>query len=454
MEQNLSMNLSQKLAMTVKLQQAIQILQLSSQELRTTIEKEYLENPALEMEDSSDLPGEKLTDRYSIEDISSLASYLGEEEKRPRTFQEDVKQRFETAASTDLTLEQDLLEQVNFVFKSEEERGIATFIVGSIDSRGYLTTELAEIARAMQTTEQKAAAVLQRVQGFEPAGVGARSLRECLEIQARQQGIYEGLVAAVIERHLDDVAASQYKAIAAAEKCSLANVQLAVDIIRTLNPKPGSSYSEGASDYIVPDVVVRKSGDDYVVLVNEYGIPQLHIAQVYKNAAGFDEETKKYIEQRVNAAAWLIRSIGQRQDTLRRVVTEIVRQQRDYLDKGPRYLRPLLMKTIAENIGVHESTVSRAVANKYVEMPHGVVMLKKFFAAGLVTTASGEELIASQVRSAIEELIQKEDARKPYSDQQLMVLLEQRDMKISRRTVMKYREQLGIPSSVKRKRYE
>jgi RNA polymerase sigma-54 factor len=455
MEQKLSMNLSQKLAMTVKLQQAIQILQLSSQELRTTIEKEYLENPALEMEEGTDIreSGEKLTDRYSIEDISALANYLGEDEKRPRSSQNDVKQSFETAASTDLTLEQELLEQVNFTFQRDEEKGIAVFIVGSIDSRGYLTTPVSEIARAMQTIEPAVEAVLAVVQRFEPVGVGARSLQECLTIQAKQQGIYEGLVAAVIDCHLDHVARAQYKNIAADEGCSLSDVQLAVDIIRTLNPKPGSSYGNASSNYIVPDVVVRKNGDSYIVLVNDYGIPQLHISQVYRNAAGFDTQTKKYIEQRVNSAAWLIKSIGQRRETLKNVVTEIVRQQMEYLEKGPQYLRPLLMKTVAENIDVHESTVSRAVANKYVEMPHGVIMLKKFFTANLASAATGEELIAGQVKSTIEGLIKGEDPKKPFSDQQLTVLLGQRDMKISRRTVMKYREQLGFPSSVKRKRY-
>lgn len=457
MEQNLSMNLNQKLAMTVKLQQAIQILQLSSQELRTTIEKEYLENPALEMEEGNaelpDAKAEKLTDRYSIEDISALADYLGEDEKHPRSSRDEVRQSFEAVASTNLTLEQELLEQVDFTFQQESQKGIAIFIVGSIDSRGYLTTELSEIARAMQVNVAEVEAVLQVIQSFEPVGVGARSLQECLRIQAKQQGIYEGLVAAVINHHLDHVAAAQYKAIAAAEDSNLSDVQLAVDIIRTLNPKPGSSYGDAVSDYVIPDVVVRKNGDDYIVLVNDYGIPQLHISHVYRNATGFDAETKKYIEQRVNSAAWLIKSIGQRQDTLRKVVTEIVKQQREYFDKGPQYLRPLLMKTVAENIGVHESTVSRAVANKYAGIPHGVVMLKKFFTANLAASTTGDELIASQVRHAIEELIQGENPKKPYSDQQITKLLWQRDMKISRRTVMKYREQLGIPSSVKRKRY-
>ena len=455
MEQNLSMNLSQKLAMTVKLQQAIQILQLSSQDLRATIEKEYLENPALEMDDDFASPdaGEKLTDRYSIEEIASLANYLNEDEPQPRGVKAEVKQSFEAAASSGLTLEEDLLEQVNFAFREDTDKGIAVFIVGSIDSRGYLTMPLEEIARSMQTATAEVEAVLEVIQAFEPAGVGARDLSECLRIQAKRQGIYEGLVAAVIDHHLDEVAEARYKVIADEENCSLEDLQLAVDIIRTLNPKPGSSYGDASSDYIVPDVVVRKVDGKYIVLVNDDTIPHLNIASVYREHADFDPDTRKYIEQRLNSAVWLLKSIEQRRQTLRHVVEEIVRQQQDYLEKGPRFLHPLLMKTVADQIGVHESTVSRAVANKYVEMPHGVVALKKFFTANLGGDGSGEEFIALQAKKAIEELIQAEDSRKPLSDQKLAQLLLEKKMKLSRRTVMKYREQLGFPSSVKRKRY-
>lgn len=455
MEQSLSLNLGQKLAMTVKLQQAIQILQLSSQDLCATIEKEYMENPALEMDDSlgETEHGEKLTDRYSIEQLSALANYLGDDDKRAKPLKTDVKQSYESISTMQITLEEDLLEQVNFSFKSDREKSIAVFIVGSTDSCGYLRAPCSEIARATQTTEDEVLAVLRVIQTFEPAGVGARDLRECLMIQAKQQGIYDGLVRAVIENHLEEVGKAQLKLIAETENCKPNEVQLAVDIIRTLNPKPGSSYGDGSSDYIVPDVVVRKMDDDYVVMVNDYGIPHLNISSVYRHNTDFDNETKKYIEQRVNSAAWLIKSIDQRRSTLFNVVTEIVKQQREYLEKGPAYLRPLLMRTVADNIEVHESTVSRAVANKYVEMPHGVVALKKFFTANLGNEITGEEFIASQVKNILKEFIEKEDTKKPLSDQQLSEMLKEKNMKISRRTVMKYREQMGYPSSVKRKRY-
>jgi len=454
MEQSLSLNLGQKLAMTAKLQQAIQILQLSAQDLRSVIEKEYLENPALEMEDAPPEPesSEKLTDRYSIEEIAALANYLGDDGPS-KPLQKEVKQSFESVGTTSETLEAVLLEQVNFAFKPGRERKIAEYIVGSIDGCGYLKADCDELAGALQVTAAEVAAVLQSVQGFEPAGVGARNLRECLMIQAKQQGIYKDLIAAIIESHLDEVAQAQLKNIAEAEKCSPADVQLAIDIIRKLNPKPGSSYGGDRLDYIVPDVVVRKVDDDYIVLVNGYGIPKLNISATYRHGTDFDETTKKYIEHRVNSAVWLIKSIEQRRQTLFNVVTEIVKMQRDFFDKGPEYMHPLLMKTIAEKINVHESTVSRAVANKYMEMPRGMMSLKKFFTANLSSSLDGEELIAGQVKAVLKQLIAAENPQKPLSDQQLSDILKEKDMRISRRTVMKYREQLGYPSSVKRKRY-
>lgn len=454
MEQSLSLNLGQKLAMTAKLQQAIQILQLSAQDLRSEIEKEYLENPALEMEETSSEPenNEKLTERYSIEEIAALGNYLADDEPR-KPLQKEVQQSFDAVAVPMESLGEILMEQVNFTFASGVEKKIAQYIVGSIDDRGYLNVSVQDIATAMHVAEIKIQEVLAVIHTFEPSGVGARDLRECLKIQAKQQDIYKGLIAAILDAHLDAVAEAHFKNIAETENCSLAEVQAAVDIIRRLNPKPGSSYGGNHSEYIVPDVVVRKIDGEYVVLVNDYGIPRLNINSTYRRGNNFDDSTKKYIEQRVNSAVWLIKSIEQRRQTLFNVVTEIVRQQQEFFDKGPAHLKPLLMKNVAEQVNVHESTVSRAVANKYMEMPRGIVSLKKFFTANIGSDVEGEELIAAQVKLAIKDLIAQENPQKPWSDQQLSDLLKKKAMKISRRTVMKYREQMGYSSSVKRKRY-
>lgn len=454
MEQNLNLSLGQKLAMTAKLQQAIRILQLSAQDLRSTIESEFLDNPALEMEyaNTSTESTDKQQGSYTFDEIGALAKYLDDNKQKTSISHDDENQQsFESFAVMPKTLGQVLEEQVDLTFSRPDLNKIAKYIIGSLDETGYLKCSLTELAQELQCSILQVESVLSVIQTFEPDGVGARDLRECLAIQAEHLGIYNGLIASIIDNYLTDVANSHYKNIAEKEKCTPSDVQAAVDIIRKLNPKPGMSYGADHPEYIIPDVVVRKIGEDYVVLVNDCGIPRLNISVAYKNGGAYDNTTKKYIEGKVNAAAWLIKSIEQRRNTLFNVVTEIVRQQHDFFEKGPDHLRPMLMRDVAENINVHESTVSRSVANKYVETPHGTVNLKKFFTANL--NMNGEELVASQVKAMLKKFIENEDPQKPLSDQHLSDMLKDHDMNISRRTVMKYREQLGFLSSVKRKRY-
>lgn len=451
-EQSLCMNLSQHLAMTMQLQQAIEILQLSAQDLCATIEKEYLENPVLEMEYST---GRR--ERYAQDgsvNVRALADYLDGGSKQPAYFTDEDEHQFDAPTPLHATLEEELLEQVNFTFtENESERAVATFLVGSLDSRGYLTLPTAEAARAMGCSEAEVLRILAVIQSFEPAGVGARDLAECLRLQAQRSGIYEGLVAAIIDRHLDAVAAHRLKEIAAAEHVQPADVQMAVDIVRRLNPKPGAAYGAADSTYITPDVIIRKGEKGYEVEVEEAGVPKLHISALYRQSDTFDKKTQKYIASRLRAAAWLINSIEQRRPTIRRVVEEIVRRQPAYFEKGPASLEPMTMKDVADTIGVHESTVSRAVANKYAELPTGVVALRSLFTSRSARTETGEDVAAAQAKSVIESFIKGEDPKKPLSDQKLCTLLKERGIALSRRTVMKYREQLGYDSSVKRKRY-
>lgn len=453
-EQSLGMNLSQHLAMTMQLQQAIEILQLSAQELCATIEKEYLENPVLEMDYPSGRRELYEQGGPAHAGVRALADYLDGGGKQPAYFTDEDERQFDAPAPLHATLEEELLEQVNFTFnENESERAVATFLVGSLDSRGYLTLPVAEVVRAMACSEAEVLRILAVIQGFEPAGVGARDLAECLRLQAQRQGIYDGLVAAIIDRHLDAVAAHRLKEIAAAEHVRPAEVQMAVDIVRRLNPKPGAAYGAADSAYITPDVIIRKGEKGYEVEVEEAGVPQLHISALYRQSDTFDKATQKYIAGRLRAAAWLINSIEQRRTTIRRVVEEIVRRQIAYFEKGPAFLEPMTMKDVADTIGVHESTVSRAVANKYAELPTGVIALRSFFTARSARTDTGEEVAAARAKSAIERFIKGEDPKKPLSDQKLCTLLKAEGIALSRRTVMKYREQLGYDSSVKRKRY-
>ena len=443
--------------MTMKMQQAIKILQLSAQDLRGVIEREYLENPALEIDYDhavSFAETGKSEQVYRAEDISALAAYLGgsgrgegagafEEEKNPVL-----------ARPVSHTLEEELMEQAAFAYPAgrERERAVAVFLIGCIDRQGYLRTPLSEVARATQVSEEEAAAVLRVLQGFEPAGVGARDLAECLRLQAERRGIYEGLVARLIDHHLDGIAAGEVKEIASAEGVRPADVQLAIDIIRTLNPKPGAAYGAETPGYITPDVIVRRQGSGYRVELNDEGVPQLRISKLYQHAEGLDSDTQAYISGRFRAALWLLKSIESRRTTIRRVVEEIVRRQRACIEQGPAALVPMTMQEVADAIGVHESTVSRAAAGKYVELPRGIVPMKSFFTANLAAGGAAA-YSAVQVKRALTALIEGENPAKPLSDAKLAKLLEARGCPVSRRTVVKYREQLGYASSVKRKRY-
>ena len=467
--QALSQNLSQHLAMTMKMQQAIKILALPAQELRGLIEKEYLENPALEIdydhaalsfEETAGVPDAAREEReqaYRAEDISALASYLGRPERGDGWDggESGEPRAFEQAKPVSRTLEEELLEQVEFAYPAgrEKEKAVAVFLVGSIDERGYLAVPLSEAARATGTTEAEAAKVLAVIQSFEPVGVGARTLAECLRLQAERRGIYEGLVARIIDAHLEDVANSRIKEIASAEGVRPSDVQMAVDIVRTLTPKPGAAYGSDDPGYITPDVIVRPYGAGWRIELTSGGVPGLHISRLYQVAAGYDEETQSYIRGRLSAAAWLIKNIETRRETIRRVAEEIVRRQRPVLTDGLSRLVPMTMQDVAEAADVHESTVSRAVQGKYIEMPSGIYPMKAFFTANLAAGAGEAAYGARQVQDALAALVAAEDPKKPLSDAKLAKLLADKGLEISRRTVVKYREQLGIPSSVKRKRY-
>lgn len=430
MKQSLRMSQSQRLAMTAQMRQAIHILQMSAQDLQTAVEKEYMENPVLEMDEEIPDEGGRLPSG---------------------SFREDGRE-FEAAAPADVTLEEDLLEQAAIAFSDEREREIAAFIIGSLDERGYLTIPVEGLMDFLKADEAEILEVLRRIQTFEPWGVGARDLQECLRIQAEQRGICYGLVEGLIERHLDAVAEARIKDIAAEEKVTPKEVQAAVDVLRTLNPKPGSAYGSADRTYIVPDVLVVKTEDGYKVRLHEGRVSRFHISQSYLKENVLEEAEKQYIHQHLQSAKWLLYCIEQRKKTLCRVMEAVLRLQRDCVEKGMAYLAPMTMKQVAEEIGVHESTVSRTAANKYVGFPWGTVPLRKLFAT-VGSRLSEEDFLAGQAKAAMERLIKEEDPKKPLSDQNLTKLLEEQGINLSRRTVMKYREQMGIPSSVKRKRY-
>lgn len=450
MKQSLSLNLKQKLLMTPKLQQSINILQLSAHELGELIEKEYMENPTLEIDSSSE---HELEPASNFDKTMDFLEYLNKDDEKPEPVANDDDFKVKEFTRNNQTLEEYLSEQVDFTFNDKQEIKVARYIIGLLDTAGYLRVSTAEISSLLKINEKIIENVLAKIQILEPIGIAARDLPECLAIQAKKINVYDGIIKAIIDKYLPKVAEGKIKEIATLENVEPIQVQEAIDIIRTFNPKPGASFGKENLEYIVPDVVVRDINEQLEVIINETNVPKLRVNSLCYKRDILDTHSKKYIEQHVNSAIWLIKSIEQRRITLLKVVNEIVKQQEMVFYKGLSYMKPLLMKTVAENIGVHESTVSRTVANKYMEMPYGIVALKKFFAGSISKQNGEEDIIADKVKAKIKELIENENKAKPLSDQQLTNILNENGMKISRRTVMKYREQLGFASSSKRKRY-
>jgi RNA polymerase sigma-54 factor len=346
---------------------------------------------------------------------------------------------------------------MHIALNQEEDQRIGAFLIGSIDDNGYLRISLEEAAASLGVSIARVAEVLKVIQGFEPYGVGARDLTECLLIQLTQTNRLYPQVERIVRNYLGDLAQGRLAKIAATLKMNVVEVQDIADLIKTLDPKPGRQYGSGGDvRYLIPDVTVEKVNDEYVIIVNDGNSPRLMISPMYREMMRqpgvFNSETRKYIEDRINSAHWLIKSIEQRRLTLYNTTKCLVEAQRDFLEKGIKHMKPLNLKQIADQVGVHESTISRVTNNKYIQTPQGVFELKYFFCSGL-ESRHGERYSSRSIKRMLKEMIIEEDARNPYSDQQIADKLRSRGIKISRRTVAKYRMELGIESTAKRKRY-
>jgi len=456
----LKLELNQKLMMTPELRQAIAILQLSALELSDMIEQEMMENPVLEIAekevDDPEVDLEPQKEKAQLDDYLNWDDYFnqGIDKKSEYMVVDDEKTTVEKFIKNNVSLHEHLEFQLHLAVRDEATKVIGHYLIGCIDENGYLCGTLSEAADTLGTKEEVVLEVLSLIQTFDPLGVGARDLKECLLLQCEQKGNYSTLVKDIISHYLPDVAAGKYKAIAEKLACKPQEIQQAVDIIRTFDPKPGRAFGNEQCSYIVADMTVERVNGKYVIIVNDTIIPKLTINPYYRRVAmDADSESKKFIEGRLNSAVWLIKSIEQRRRTLYNVMEAIIELQQDFFDKGAKFLRPLVMKKVAEKIEVHESTVSRAIANKYVDTPHGLVSLRSFFTTAVHNSEGGQDVSATKVKQKIKELIAGEDSSDPFSDQALSEILCEHDMKISRRTVAKYREEQGIASSAKRKRY-
>lgn len=458
----LNLEQTQKLIMTPELRQAITILQLSALELSTYVDEQLLENPLLEIkeeqpESQDDGTGSSLNSEASGAEPKTemdWQEYFQDQEDKPvHTERPDYSERkeYDPFIATAPTLQEHLIEQLH-VQNTQGLLEVAEYIVGNLDERGYLTITLEDIARETKVSLAEAEATLNIVQTLDPLGVGARNLEECLRLQLPLLGDYPPEMP-VFLTYLEDLANGRVQRIAHNLKVSLSKVQEMADLVRKLNPKPGLKFSDPQEvRYIIPDVVIEEIEGEFIILVNDISVPRLGINQTYRQALNQEEgaETRKFVEQKLNAAAWLIRSIEQRRLTLYKVANAIVQRQQEFLRHGVRFLKPLTLRDIADEIGVHESTVSRATANKYVQTPRGIFEFKFFFANGV---GHEQGVTTEGIKQTLKDLIASEDHKSPYSDQKLAELLKEKGMEISRRTVAKYREEMMIPATSVRKRY-
>jgi RNA polymerase sigma-54 factor len=458
----LKLEQTQKLIMTPELQLAINLLQLSAIELQAYVQDELLNNPVLEVEESEETEkrSDELVSTEKLEkDPIDWDEYLKDQGMEPlpcfNLRQHDDTPGFDYYLSEDPTLQEHLLFQLGLCSLTSTEHLIGEFIIGNIDQHGYLKGDINELALLIGADYGDMISVLEIIQKFDPVGVGARDIKECLILQIKERGDAHPLAVCIVESYLSAVADNKFKKIATELRVDPMEVQAAVDYIRTLEPKPGRLVGDVRDvRYVIPDVVVEKVEGEYVVMVHEYSTPRLNVNPYYRSLLGKETGgtgTDSFIKNRLDSALWLLRSIEQRRITLYRVTESIVEMQRAFFDHGIKHLKPMTLRHIAEEIGVHESTVSRATSNKFVQSPRGLFPLKFFFASG-VEDFHGTAVSSESIKCHLRELIDAENVYRPLSDQKLMELLANRGIVVSRRTVAKYREEIDIPSSNKRKR--
>ena len=468
--QKLHTKLVQKLILTPSLQQAIKLLPMSTLELADLLNQEMVENPLLEEVPTEELqpaeqqqqekaPEAPVTEKPDTWDDADYEYFFGDyldDGYRPKTPQE-VKELppIENTLSTAGSLSDHLLWQLSMQTSDEKLREIGTAIIGNLDDDGYLVASVEEIAAMGDWPVAEVEKALQHIQTFDPTGVAARDLQECLWLQIRHIGLEGTPTEKIITEHLRLLQNHQIPEIARKLACTIDDLKEHVEIIRNLDPKPGSRYNPSQSQYVIPDVYVMKVEDQYVAMLNEEGLPQLRISPVYrrlldKTLGENSDETRAYVKDKFRSALWLIKSVDQRQKTIHKVATSIINFQREFLEHGIEHLRPLVLRDVANDIGMHESTVSRVVNNKYMHTPQGVFELKFFFHSG-ISSSYGDNVSSVTIKQRIRKIIENEDPRKPLSDSKIVSILQKEGLMLARRTIAKYREELKIPTSNQRK---
>ncbi len=455
MEQYQGLALQQTLS--PQMQQSLNILQAPLMELRQMVAAEMQVNPVLEEErrESAEAPEPAAAEPGGLE--TEWTEYFSQRaSSEPWTAEAlERRQHFFDSQTKPQTLQQHLLEQMAGSALDVAERGVAMVIIGNVDDRGYLRSTLEEIASQSGCSLELAEKVLGMVQAFDPAGVAARDLAECLLIQLQRTGRQYSLESRIVQHHLEELGRRKLPDIARHLRVTVDDVQEAAEAIANLEPRPGRPFSGEDEQTILPDVVVERDGETYVVSLNDSEIPALRIGDDYKDMLSqpaSNREVRDYLREKIRGGRFFIKCIQQRQQTLLNISKEIIERQRMFFDEGPAHLRPMTMSQVAAAVGVHETTVSRAVSGKYMSTPRGLFELKYFFTSGY-TTSEGQSVSNESVRQSIAEIVKGEDPRKPLSDQDIVALMTDQGVKIARRTVAKYREQLNILPSHLRKSY-
>jgi RNA polymerase sigma-54 factor len=473
LRQTLDLRLSQRLALTPSLLQKIELLQLNKLELQEMLNQELVENPILEEVLEPEAPMEMSLGDRADEDPSLPESTSDSGEKdsfdeidfryffdeyldtgyKNREVEDSEKPSFEAFLTQPPSLEEHLNWQLGLTEVKPRIAEIAQQIIGNLNEDGYLIIGLEELCQVANCSMEEAEEALAIVQTMDPMGVGARDLRECLSLQLQDLDLQQSLAYRIVQDHLPSLESRRFKEIASRTGSSFEEVLQAVDCIKHLIPKPGQKYNNQKVTYVQPEVTITKVDNEFVILLNDEGMPQLRLNANYREllkSNGVSSETKAFLRERFRSAIDLLRSVNQRKQTIYKVCVCVVNRQKEFLENGPSHLRPMLIKDVASELGVHSSTISRVVTNKYVDTPQGVMELRKFFTMG-VESPDGEELSIVQVKLKIKKIIEGENRNKPYSDNQLGQLLRRDNIFITRRTVAKYREQMQIPGSRERK---
>ncbi|RUM38469.1 MAG: RNA polymerase sigma-54 factor [Desulfobulbus sp.] len=465
------LKLAQKLVMTPQLRQAIKLLQLNRLELTDALQSEMEQNPLLEeadpppadndnpeslsAEESKDIPEPAATTQVQGDDPSTVAEVNWED--YANTFDSDFSFARETppadapsqfdfiSATPGLTSH--LQWQLTHLKLNELDKEISHFILGNLDGHGFFQADIDDICNYIHCSTDEAEGVLRLVQSLEPPGIAARTIRESLLLQLERKGLDESLAYHIVDEHMDLLQTRNYALIARQSGVTARKVQAAVAVISTLTPYPGNEFSNEQTHYVIPDVYVDKIDGEFIIRLNNDGLPHLQLSTAYQEMIRenkkINKDSRSYLQEKKRSAQWFIKSLQQRQHTIYKVMESLLKFQHDFFEKGAGHLKPLILHDVAEDIGMHESTVSRVTSNKYVHTPTGIYELKYFFSTAVATT-NGDTVAAEAIKNRIKQLIQKEDSSKPLSDNKLSALLKEEGIKVARRTVAKYRDQLKI----------